>query len=63
MPGHMGSVRQTTQNLRVAKILGEQGVLLVWGPVPGAANEYVVVRAATKVATRKGQGTEKREKN
>lgn len=63
MPGHMGAVRQTTQNLRVAKILGEQGVLLVWGPVPGAANEYVVVRGATKAAIRKAKGAEKPAKN
>ncbi len=63
MGGHMGSVRQTAQNLRVAKILPEQGVLLVRGPVPGAANEFVVVQAARKVVIRKGHGTEKREKN
>lgn len=63
MGGHMGSVRQTAQNLRVAKILPEQGVLLVRGPVPGAANEFVVVQAARKVTIRKGHGTEKREKN
>lgn len=63
MPGHMGDERQTEQNLRVAKILGTEGVLLIRGPVPGAANEYVIVQPAKKVATRKSHGTEKREKN
>lgn len=59
MPGHMGDERQTTQNLRVAKILADQGVLLVWGPVPGAANGYVVVRASRKIAIRKSHGAAK----
>jgi large subunit ribosomal protein L3 len=52
MPGHMGDERQTAQNLKVAKVLGEQGVLLVRGPIPGAANQYVVVKTARKSAIR-----------
>ncbi len=59
MSGHVGAVRRTTQNLRIAKVMGEQGVLLVWGPVPGAANEYVIVRGAAKTAIRKAHGDTK----
>lgn len=52
MPGHLGAERQTAQNLKVAKVLGAEGVLLVRGPVPGAANDYVVVQTARKAAIR-----------
>jgi ribosomal protein L3 len=38
--------------LKVAKVLGALGVLLVRGPVPGAANDYVVVQTARKAAIR-----------
>jgi len=48
MSGHMGSVRQTTQNLRVVKVDVERGLLLVRGPVPGATGTDVVVRPAAK---------------
>ncbi|MBX7081471.1 MAG: 50S ribosomal protein L3 [Nannocystaceae bacterium] len=57
MPGHLGAVRQTAQNLRVAKVLADQGVLLVRGPVPGAANEYVTVQFARKVSARQAHGS------
>ena len=48
MSGHMGSVRQTTQNLRVVKVDTERGLLLVRGAVPGATGTDVVVRPAAK---------------
>lgn len=48
MAGHMGSVRQTTQNLRVVRVDLERGVLLVSGAVPGATGTDVVVRPAAK---------------
>jgi large subunit ribosomal protein L3 len=52
MPGHLGAERQTAQNLKIAKILGQEGVLLVRGPVPGAANDYVVVHSSRKATIR-----------
>lgn len=48
MSGHMGSVRQTTQNLRVVKVDAERGLLLIRGAVPGATGTDVVVRPAAK---------------
>ncbi len=63
MPGHVGNVTRTTQNLRVAKIMAAEGVLLVWGPVPGAANNYVVVNAARKVSVRQIHNAAKSAKN
>lgn len=48
MTGHMGHDRRTTQNLALMQVLDEEGLLLIRGAVPGAANDYVMVRNATK---------------
>lgn len=48
MPGHMGCVRSTQQNLRVIEVLGEDNVLLVGGPVPGHAGSLVTIRRSVK---------------
>lgn len=48
MSGHMGDVRQTTQNLDLVKIDAENGLLLIKGAVPGAKNSTVIVRKAVK---------------
>ena len=53
MPGHMGQVRRTVQNLRVVRVMEEENVILVQGAVPGAKGGYVVVREAKK---RPGRG-------
>ncbi len=53
MPGHMGAVRRTVQNLKVLKIDAEKNLLLIRGNVPGANGDTVLVRAAKK--TRKAQ--------
>ncbi len=48
MSGHMGDVRQTTQNLSLVKVDTENGLLLIKGAVPGAKNSTVIVRKAVK---------------
>jgi large subunit ribosomal protein L3 len=48
MAGHLGVERITTQNLEVAGVDVEKGLLFVKGAVPGAANSYVMVRDAVK---------------
>lgn len=66
MAGQMGNEKVTIQNLQLLRILAEEGVILVRGAIPGAANEYVVVsKAATRtVYKRKGMGKEEvRSKN
>jgi large subunit ribosomal protein L3 len=45
-PGHMGSARQTSKNLRVVKIDPEENLLLVRGAVPGPAGSYIFIRKA-----------------
>lgn len=49
MAGHMGNVRQTTQNLDLVKVDIENGLLLIKGAVPGAKGSAVVVRKAVKL--------------
>ncbi|HBK55631.1 MAG TPA: 50S ribosomal protein L3 [Xanthomonadales bacterium] len=48
MSGHMGDVRQTTQNLRVVKVDVERGLIAIRGAVPGAPGGEVVIRPAVK---------------
>ena len=50
LPGHMGSVEVTTQNLRVVKVLAEDHALLLEGAVPGPVGGIVLVRKAIKKA-------------
>ena len=48
MPGRMGGVTKTVQNLEFVKYDAENNVILVKGNVPGAKNSYVVVTNAVK---------------
>jgi large subunit ribosomal protein L3 len=48
MPGHMGSVRKTVQNLLVIEADPERNLLLVRGGVPGANGELVLVQEGRK---------------
>lgn len=48
MPGHMGQVRRTSQNLKVVKIDEAQNLILIKGSFPGATGDLVVVRHAVK---------------
>ncbi len=48
MPGHMGNVSRTCQNLDVVKILADKNILLVKGSVPGPNGGEVLVRSAKK---------------
>ena len=48
MPGHMGSVTRTTQNIRVAKVLADENLILLHGAVPGPNGGIVRVTKALK---------------
>jgi large subunit ribosomal protein L3 len=48
MPGHMGQVRRTVQNLQVVAVREADNLLLIQGAIPGAAGDYVVIREAKK---------------
>ncbi|MGN0299608.1 MAG: 50S ribosomal protein L3 [Lachnospiraceae bacterium] len=49
MPGHMGHVQVTVQNLTVVKVIPEQNLILVKGAVPGPKKCLVTVKETTKV--------------
>jgi large subunit ribosomal protein L3 len=48
MPGHMGQVRRTVQNLEVIQVREADHVLLIKGAVPGAKGDYIIIREAKK---------------
>jgi large subunit ribosomal protein L3 len=48
MPGHMGDATRSVLNQKVAKLVGEQNLILVRGGVPGSRGGLVVVRGAIK---------------
>lgn len=48
MPGHMGSVQKTVQNIKVVEINTEKGYMLLKGSVPGSKNGFVKVAKALK---------------
>jgi large subunit ribosomal protein L3 len=48
MPGHMGQVTRTTQNLEVIQVLEADNLLLIKGSIPGAEGDYVVIRESKK---------------
>ena len=50
MPGHMGNVRVTQQNLKLLAVRADENVLLVQGAVPGPNGGVVLVRKALKKA-------------
>ena len=48
MPGHMGAVRTTVQNLEVVRVDAEQNLILVKGAVPGPKKSLVMIKESTK---------------
>jgi len=48
LPGHMGDVRMTVQNLLVWAVRPELNVILVRGAVPGCKNGTVLIKQAIK---------------
>jgi large subunit ribosomal protein L3 len=48
MPGQMGNVQRTSQNLRIVQVRQEENLLLIKGAVPGANGRFVMVRKAKK---------------
>ncbi len=48
MPGRMGGVKRTCQNLRVVGVRPQDNVILVEGAVPGPSGGLVMIREAVK---------------
>ena len=56
MPGHLGDVTVTTQNLEVVRVDAERNLLLIKGAIPGSKGGNVVVRPAIKAKLQKNKG-------
>lgn len=50
MPGRMGGVKSTVQNLIVVKVDPEKNLLLVKGAVPGPKKALVTIKESVKAA-------------
>jgi large subunit ribosomal protein L3 len=48
MPGHMGAVRVTVQNLEVVRVDAENNLILVKGAVPGPKKSLVMLKESVK---------------
>ena len=49
MPGHMGCVRVTVQNLTIVRVDADKNLILVKGAVPGPKKALVTIKETTKV--------------
>ena len=48
MPGHYGDETTSTLNLKIAKLIPEEDLVLILGAVPGSKNGIVTIRGAVK---------------
>jgi len=48
MPGHMGHIKVSIQNVKVVKVDAESGIVLLHGSVPGPRSGIVTIRKAVK---------------
>jgi large subunit ribosomal protein L3 len=54
MAGHMGAVRNTTQNLEVVAVDNEEGIVLIHGAVSGPKGGWVLINDAVKASLPEG---------
>ena len=50
MPGHMGSVQRTIQNLEIIRVDAENNLLLVKGSVPGPKKSLITIKESVKAS-------------
>ena len=50
MPGQMGGVKRTIQNLEIVRVDAEQNLILVKGAVPGPKKSVVTIKESVKTA-------------
>ena len=58
MPGQLGNVQRTIQNLIIVKIMPEENIMLVKGSVPGHKGSVVIIKPTQKKYTPKEIFTE-----
>jgi large subunit ribosomal protein L3 len=50
MPGHLGAVKRTVQNLEIVRVDAERQLLLIRGAVPGSKNGDLMVIPTKRAA-------------
>ena len=58
LPGHMGDVTVTVQNLEVVSVIPEENIILIKGNVPGPKKSLVIIKSAVKKPTVKKEKVE-----
>ena len=58
MPGQMGNVQRTVQNLEIVSVDTENSVILVKGNVPGPKKSLVMIRTAVKKPNAKNEAAD-----
>ena len=58
MPGQMGNVKRTVQNLEIVSIDTENSVILVKGNVPGAKKSFVMIHTAARKPNEKREAAD-----
>ena len=58
MPGQMGNVQRTVQNLEIISVDTENNVILVKGNVPGPKKSFVMIRTAVKKKDAKNEAAD-----
>ena len=48
LPGHMGNVKRTIQNVKIQKVDLERQLILISGSIPGPKKGFVVIKTAVK---------------
>lgn len=48
MPGQMGNVKVTVQNLEIVRVDAEKNLILVKGAVPGPKKACVIIKESVK---------------
>ena len=48
MPGHLGNVNRTIQNLTIVKIMPDENIMLIKGSIPGHKGSVVIIKPTAK---------------
>ena len=59
MPGHLGNINRTIQNLTIVKIMPDENIMLVKGSIPGHRGSVVIIKPTEKKYTAKEIFSEK----
>jgi len=55
MPGRMGGVKKTIQNVEILGVDKEKNLLVVKGSIPGHKNSYIIIKEARKIPIQRKQ--------